>query len=212
MLPSLNVSCSDPSASVWRCQVKSSCHVVNIFVKCLSLVRRFLGWLKSWNNMRPWNSVTKNGKGNSCNAWNSLQGSCAGENTSSGVVFPLLEWWIVTCRLTSLRATLDLPNGWKQREKSLTDLGRSSQRSYQQILSKELQMKRFAAKFLPHVLTADQIQWMCSNFNHNLCIYSLHIHQISLHATSFYSSEWQMFSRENVLQTWMRWRKKRWRH
>jgi hypothetical protein len=34
-----------------------------------------------------------------------------GKHTSLRVVFPLQEWRIVTCRPTSLRATLDLPNG-----------------------------------------------------------------------------------------------------
>ena len=69
------------------------------------------------------------------------------------LVFPLQEWWIFTCRPTSLRATLGLPNGWKHRENSWTDLGRPSQNNWrycwfvccvldcscQRILSEELQ-------------------------------------------------------------------------
>jgi len=75
-------------------------------------------------------SVRENGRGNSCNAWNSLRGSCTGENTSLRVVFLLQEWWIVTCRPTLLRATLDLPNGWKHRDNLWTDLGRPSQNKW----------------------------------------------------------------------------------
>ena len=97
-----------------RRRVKSWCHVVNFFIKCLSLVRRFCdGWkVGTMCGCEILFSVRENGRGNSCNAWNSLQGSCSGEDTSLPVVFPLQEWWIVTCRPTSLRVTLDLPNGW----------------------------------------------------------------------------------------------------
>ena len=40
----------------------------------------------------------------------------------------------------------------------LVDLSGVSWSSYQWILSEELQMKRVVAKFVPHVLTADQRQ------------------------------------------------------
>ena len=116
----------------WHRRVKSWCHVVNFF---LSASRLFVDFCDGWKVGTRFGcevlfSVKENGRGNSCNAWNNLQGSCTGENTSLRVVFPLQEWWIVTCRPTPLRATLDLPNGWKHCENSWTDLGRPSQNNW----------------------------------------------------------------------------------
>ena len=75
-------------------------------------------------------SVRENRRGSSCNAWNSLQESCYGENTNLRVVFLLQGWWIATCRPTLLRATLDLLNGWKHNKNSWNDLGRLSQNNW----------------------------------------------------------------------------------
>ena len=73
----------------------------------------------------------------------------------------------------------------RRRIDDLVDLSGVSWSSCQLISSEELQMKRVAAKFVPHVLTVDQ--FLTTNSMTQLL--HPHIHPISLHATSFYSPE-----------------------
>ena len=97
----------------------------------------------------------------------------------------------------------------------LVDLSGVSWSSCQRISSEELKMKRAAAKVGSGGFTKTKRQrtkpWVWNNFYPKTAWPSFstrHIHLISLRATSFYSPEWKKSSKENVLRTWKRWKKK----
>jgi hypothetical protein len=144
------------------------------------------------------------------------------------VVFPLQEWWIVTCRPTSLRVTLDLPNGWKHRDNLWTDLGRPSQNNWRfcwfvwcvlEFLPTKFEQgianEKSCSKFVPHVLTADQNQSQvdaCRELKLEIDP-DLFSKVITGDDVSWcYAYDPETSSEENVLRTWKRWRKKWRRH
>ena len=176
MLPPLNASCGDPSASV--CQSASSSEVVmprskffceapltcsSIFVmaeklqqhaavKFCFLVRKTAGetvvMLETAykeaalgkTQVYEWFSHFRNGELSLADQPRSGRSSTARMDENIA--------WIRELILEDRRRTTD----------ELVDLSGVSWSSCQRILSEELQMKRVAAKFVPHVLTADQKQ------------------------------------------------------
>jgi len=90
----------------------------------------------------------------------------------------------------------------------LIDLSGVSWSSCQWILSEELQMKRVAAKFVPHVLTADQKQSRvdaCRELKEHLEIDpNLFLKVITGDESWCYAYDPETSSKENVLRTWKR--------
>jgi len=92
MIPQLTASCWDPFSSVYRPSLSSEVdyRVINNFVKRLSLVRRFLWWLKTGNNAWGY-EVLFSVWVNSCNAWSGFQGSCSEKQNYTSVFWGHLK-------------------------------------------------------------------------------------------------------------------------